>query len=422
MIFLVESKQVVVTNLNKNENLSTIEYYFKTVGQIDKIERNTNNWIITYNDDDSAIDAVVCYNNQKINGNQIQVSFLKKIEPNFNESKKSKRPLTALTPSSSSENVSDLDLIKCLDEFETPKRLCIDKIRQNSVEIVESTRGVNSETHPIILNNYTPDVSGNPEYPIVLSNSEPEKHYSKKLAKKIVYEDDCTEEEDSERDESEEEEDDEDESDNEDEYDSEIYTNESYSNEYYEEYMSDYYDDSYDIDAYIDHCYYINERMAYNNYHYPTVLSTHYIYQNRNNSKSNTIQVQESKSNDDILLELSLYELIHQNARDETSKILNEKTSKSSKSVIVEESDSFVLSLICPITKTRLDNPGRGEECKHLECFNIKAYMQMNQKQNLRIDILKQFDKDVIELKKVDNVWKPYEKNFENNLVFIELS
>lgn len=37
-------------------------------------------------------------------------------------------------------------------------------------------------------------------------------------------------------------------------------------------------------------------------------------------------------------------------------------------------------TLICPISKKRLLVPARGNECKHLECFDLRAFMALNYK------------------------------------------
>ena len=36
--------------------------------------------------------------------------------------------------------------------------------------------------------------------------------------------------------------------------------------------------------------------------------------------------------------------------------------------------------MICPISKKRLLVPARGNECKHLECFDLRAFMALNYK------------------------------------------
>merc|ERR1712039_23372 len=37
-------------------------------------------------------------------------------------------------------------------------------------------------------------------------------------------------------------------------------------------------------------------------------------------------------------------------------------------------------SLICPITMERVGLPVRGNTCKHLECFDLRAYCEINSK------------------------------------------
>jgi hypothetical protein len=36
------------------------------------------------------------------------------------------------------------------------------------------------------------------------------------------------------------------------------------------------------------------------------------------------------------------------------------------------------VSLKCPITFKRIALPARGHECKHIQCFDLESYLQMN--------------------------------------------
>jgi len=36
------------------------------------------------------------------------------------------------------------------------------------------------------------------------------------------------------------------------------------------------------------------------------------------------------------------------------------------------------ISLKCPITKSRIRLPARGHECKHVQCFDLEAYLMIN--------------------------------------------
>ena len=36
------------------------------------------------------------------------------------------------------------------------------------------------------------------------------------------------------------------------------------------------------------------------------------------------------------------------------------------------------VSLKCPITFKRISLPARGHECRHLTCFDLESYLQMN--------------------------------------------
>ncbi|KAH7710652.1 MIZ zinc finger protein [Aphelenchoides avenae] len=40
------------------------------------------------------------------------------------------------------------------------------------------------------------------------------------------------------------------------------------------------------------------------------------------------------------------------------------------------EVTSKKVSLLCPISKTRIKDPARGVDCKHLECFDLRSYLE----------------------------------------------
>eukprot|EP01118_Nematostelium_gracile_P018386 TRINITY_DN8151_c0_g1_i1.p1 TRINITY_DN8151_c0_g1~~TRINITY_DN8151_c0_g1_i1.p1 ORF type:complete len:169 (+),score=14.56 TRINITY_DN8151_c0_g1_i1:59-565(+) len=39
---------------------------------------------------------------------------------------------------------------------------------------------------------------------------------------------------------------------------------------------------------------------------------------------------------------------------------------------------SLRLSLRCPLTQSRLITPAKGKQCRHLQCFDLTAYLTMN--------------------------------------------
>lgn len=42
------------------------------------------------------------------------------------------------------------------------------------------------------------------------------------------------------------------------------------------------------------------------------------------------------------------------------------------------EQASLKVSLKCPITFKRIVLPARGQECKHIQCFDLESYLQVN--------------------------------------------
>ena len=37
----------------------------------------------------------------------------------------------------------------------------------------------------------------------------------------------------------------------------------------------------------------------------------------------------------------------------------------------------YKLSLICPLTRKRINDPARGQNCTHLECYDLEAYVKL---------------------------------------------
>lgn len=44
----------------------------------------------------------------------------------------------------------------------------------------------------------------------------------------------------------------------------------------------------------------------------------------------------------------------------------------------VVEQTALKVSLKCPITFKRITLPARGHECKHIQCFDLESYLQLN--------------------------------------------
>jgi E3 SUMO-protein ligase PIAS1 len=43
------------------------------------------------------------------------------------------------------------------------------------------------------------------------------------------------------------------------------------------------------------------------------------------------------------------------------------------------ECNSLTLSLVCPTSKTLIETPVRGRNCKHLQCFDLRNYLRINE-------------------------------------------
>jgi E3 SUMO-protein ligase PIAS1 len=43
------------------------------------------------------------------------------------------------------------------------------------------------------------------------------------------------------------------------------------------------------------------------------------------------------------------------------------------------EATSLILSLKCPLSYMRLNNPCRGVGCSHIQCFDAKSYLQLQE-------------------------------------------
>jgi hypothetical protein len=45
---------------------------------------------------------------------------------------------------------------------------------------------------------------------------------------------------------------------------------------------------------------------------------------------------------------------------------------------VMDQQQSLKVFLKCPITCKRITLPARGHDCKHIQCFDLEAYLQMN--------------------------------------------
>ncbi len=39
--------------------------------------------------------------------------------------------------------------------------------------------------------------------------------------------------------------------------------------------------------------------------------------------------------------------------------------------------DEYKLSLMCPVTKTKIKIPAKGLNCEHLECFDLRPFLEL---------------------------------------------
>ena len=52
--------------------------------------------------------------------------------------------------------------------------------------------------------------------------------------------------------------------------------------------------------------------------------------------------------------------------------------SVSNSNTLSDPSSAVNISLRCPITYKRINMPARGQECKHLQCFDLESYLRLN--------------------------------------------
>jgi hypothetical protein len=78
----------------------------------------------------------------------------------------------------------------------------------------------------------------------------------------------------------------------------------------------------------------------------------------------------------------SLIENLKKNCTKEaevTRKMVREKLQISDSDFEIE-TNTYKVSLHCPLMKFRLRLPGRSNRCRHVQCFDIESYLMMNEK------------------------------------------
>lgn len=60
--------------------------------------------------------------------------------------------------------------------------------------------------------------------------------------------------------------------------------------------------------------------------------------------------------------------------------LIDDSDDEDSGDAAADESNSLTFSLICPLTKAPMETPVRGRNCKHLQCFDLRNYLQLNEK------------------------------------------
>jgi E3 SUMO-protein ligase PIAS3 len=78
----------------------------------------------------------------------------------------------------------------------------------------------------------------------------------------------------------------------------------------------------------------------------------------------------------------SLIENLKKNCTKEaelTRKMVREKLQISDSDFEIE-TNTYKVSLHCPLMKFRLKLPGRSFKCKHVQCFDVESYLMMNEK------------------------------------------
>lgn len=46
------------------------------------------------------------------------------------------------------------------------------------------------------------------------------------------------------------------------------------------------------------------------------------------------------------------------------------------------ETDTLNISLMCPLLNARMSLPGRSKYCQHVQCFDLKSYIMMNERKS----------------------------------------
>ncbi|KAK8788369.1 hypothetical protein V5799_021855 [Amblyomma americanum] len=61
--------------------------------------------------------------------------------------------------------------------------------------------------------------------------------------------------------------------------------------------------------------------------------------------------------------------------QEDAEAILRSRSARS-EDVVVKD---LMVSLLCPLTKTKIRVPGRGIRCRHLQCFDVYSYLDVNE-------------------------------------------
>lgn len=83
------------------------------------------------------------------------------------------------------------------------------------------------------------------------------------------------------------------------------------------------------------------------------------------------------------------------------------------------EQTAIKVSLKCPITFKKINLPARGHDCKHVQCFDLESYLQMNcERANWRCPVCK-YMKQNYELFKQ---WQEWHRGGDDFSCFVKIS
>ncbi|CAD6186158.1 unnamed protein product [Caenorhabditis auriculariae] len=84
--------------------------------------------------------------------------------------------------------------------------------------------------------------------------------------------------------------------------------------------------------------------------------------------------------NSDILRDRAIKDVKHKQSSDATKKEISKRLGGSDDDDDGPIMDHLKISLLCPLSKTRMELPARCRDCTHLQCFDLNMYLQMNEK------------------------------------------